>query len=43
MSYARDIAARYGISREKLVLIMRERAVIDMDEENEVASLELRV
>lgn len=31
MSYARDIAARYGISREKLISVMRERAVIDPD------------
>jgi hypothetical protein len=31
ISYARDIAARYGISREKLLSVMRERAVIDPD------------
>jgi hypothetical protein len=29
MSYARDIAARYGIGHQKLISVMRERAVID--------------
>lgn len=50
MSYARDIAARYGISREKLISVMRERAVIDPDVriefgegKKEVESLELKM
>ncbi|HEX3048844.1 MAG TPA: hypothetical protein VHY08_29110 [Bacillota bacterium] len=31
LSYARDIAARYGISIEKLVALMQERAIVETD------------
>lgn len=31
ISYARDIAARFGISREQLLQLMRERAVLDSE------------